>query len=163
MSGGRGLRGGVWTDDRLRDVHRGGVAEGEPRSLVSRPLVWAIRAYQQTVSRILGPVCGFYPSCSAYGVTALERHGPVRGSVLTGWRVLRCNPWSGGGVDHVPPRGVFRGTTGEHHHAASAPHTPAQHGTPPARARSTPYPAAEPGHQVRVPSSTPVSPAHHRD
>ena len=134
MSDGRGLRGGTWTNDRLRDVHRGGVAEGEPRSLVSRPLVWAIRAYQQTISRILGPVCGFYPSCSAYGVTALERHGLVRGSVLTGWRVLRCNPWTGGGVDHVPPR-----------------------------ARSTPYPAAEPDHQVRVPSSTPVSPAHHRD
>lgn len=90
--------------DTLRDVHRGGVAHGEPRSVLSRPLVWSIRLYQRTVSPILGPVCGYYPSCSAYGVTALERHGLVRGVGLTVWRVLRCNPWSRGGVDHVPPR-----------------------------------------------------------
>lgn len=92
------------TTDDLRDVHRGGVAHGEPRSLVTRPLVWLIRLYQQTFSRIIGPVCRYYPSCSAYGVTALERHGLLRGSWLTVSRVARCNPWSAGGVDHVPPR-----------------------------------------------------------
>lgn len=92
------------TTDDLRDVHRGGVAHGEPRSLVTRPLVWLIRFYQQTFSRIIGPVCRYYPSCSAYGVTALERHGLARGSWLTVSRVVRCNPWSAGGVDHVPPR-----------------------------------------------------------
>lgn len=98
------LRGGRWTSDELRDVHRGGVAPHEPRSILARPLVWAVRGYQWTISPILGPVCGYYPSCSAYGATALERHGLVRGTALTVWRVLRCNPWSGGGVDHVPPR-----------------------------------------------------------
>lgn len=90
--------------DDLRDVHRGGVAAGEPRSLASRPLVWLVRLYQWTVSPILGPVCGYYPSCSAYSVTALERHGVVRGLWLTARRLLRCHPWAPGGVDHVPPR-----------------------------------------------------------
>lgn len=106
-------------DDELRDVHRGGVAHGEPRSLLTVPLVWLIRLYQQTFSRILGPVCRYYPSCSAYGVTALERHGLLRGSWLTVTRVLRCHPWAAGGVDHVPPR---RAPTAP---GESAPHTPA--------------------------------------
>lgn len=90
--------------DTLRDVHRGGVGPGEPRSVLSRPLVWAIRGYQATISPILGPVCRYYPSCSAYGVTALERHGLLRGTWLTARRILRCNPFARGGVDHVPPR-----------------------------------------------------------
>ncbi|WP_151523759.1 membrane protein insertion efficiency factor YidD [Serinicoccus kebangsaanensis] len=90
--------------DQLRDVHRGGVAHGEPRSLLARPLVWLIRCYQWTISPLLGPVCRYYPSCSAYGVTALERFGPFRGGWLTARRVLSCHPWSAGGVDHVPDR-----------------------------------------------------------
>ena len=90
--------------DELRDVHRGGVAAGERRSPLTVPLVWLIRLYQQTFSRILGPVCRYYPSCSAYGVTALERHGLLRGTWLTARRILRCNPFARGGVDHVPPR-----------------------------------------------------------
>lgn len=129
------LRGGRWTSDELRDVHRGGVALGEPRSVLARPLVWAVRLYQRTISPVLGPVCGFYPSCSAYGVTALERHGPLRGTALTVWRVLRCNPWTGGGVDHVPPR------------RPAAPHTP----------------PAEPGHPAPVPPPTPSSSARRQD
>lgn len=104
-------------NDELRDVHRGGVAHGEPRSIVTRPLVWLIRLYQQTFSRILGPVCRYYPSCSAYGVTSLERHGLLRGTWLTVTRVLRCHPWAAGGVDHVPPR---RGSPAP---AEGAPHT----------------------------------------
>ena len=50
------------------------------------------------------PRCRYYPSCSTYAVGALRVHGPVRGSVMAGWRLLRCNPWSPGGIDHVPPR-----------------------------------------------------------
>lgn len=90
---------------QMRHVLKGGVPKGEPRSVLARPLVWLIRLYQVTISPILGPVCRYYPSCSAYGVTALERHGLVRGTWLTVRRVLRCNPWARGGVDHVPPRG----------------------------------------------------------
>jgi len=89
--------------DELRDVHRGGVGPGERRSVLARPLVWLVRIYQWTISPLLGPVCRYYPSCSAYGVTALERHGLLRGGWLTVRRVLRCHPWAPGGVDHVPP------------------------------------------------------------
>ena len=95
----------------LRDVHRGGVGPGERRSLLARPLVWLVRVYQWTISPLLGPVCRYYPSCSAYGVTALERHGPVRGGWLTVRRVLRCHPWAAGGVDHVPPRHTAASTS----------------------------------------------------
>ena len=46
------------------------------------------------------PTCKYYPTCSAYAKLALRKHGPIKGSALTVWRVLRCNPWSHGGVDH---------------------------------------------------------------
>ncbi len=108
-------------DGAMRDVHRGGVPAGEPRSVPALPLVWLVQLYQRTLSPLLGPVCRYYPSCSAYAVTALERHGPLRGTWLVLRRLLRCNPFARGGVDHVPPRG--RG---------GAPHTPDQVGTLPA-------------------------------
>lgn len=50
-----------------------------------------------------GPSCKYYPSCSSYGITALRTHGFFRGGAMAAWRVLRCNPWSHGGVDDVPP------------------------------------------------------------
>jgi putative membrane protein insertion efficiency factor len=68
------------------------------------PLLALIKIYQWTISPLLGPVCRYYPSCSHYGYTAIDRHGAVKGTVLTAWRILRCNPWSPGGVDYVPER-----------------------------------------------------------
>ncbi|MYW63998.1 membrane protein insertion efficiency factor YidD [Streptomyces sp. SID8379] len=68
------------------------------------PLLALIKIYQWTISPLLGPVCKYYPSCSHYGFTAIDRHGAIKGTALTAWRILRCNPWSHGGVDHVPPR-----------------------------------------------------------
>jgi putative membrane protein insertion efficiency factor len=68
------------------------------------PLLALIKVYQWTISPLLGPVCKYYPSCSHYGYTAIDRHGAIKGTALTAWRILRCNPWSLGGVDHVPPR-----------------------------------------------------------
>ena len=76
-------------------------------------LLFAIRGYQRVVSPWLGPVCRYYPSCSHYGYEAVSVHGAAKGSVLAAWRVLRCNPWSAGGVDPVPPRGRWRGVGGE--------------------------------------------------
>jgi putative membrane protein insertion efficiency factor len=67
-------------------------------------LMGLIRVYQWTISPLLGPVCRYYPSCSHYGYEAIRVHGAVKGSALTAWRILRCNPWTPGGVDHVPPR-----------------------------------------------------------
>ncbi|WP_448320618.1 membrane protein insertion efficiency factor YidD [Streptomyces sp. CO7] len=68
------------------------------------PLLALIKLYQWTISPLLGPVCKYYPSCSHYGYQAIDRHGAIKGSALTAWRILRCNPWSLGGVDHVPER-----------------------------------------------------------
>jgi len=68
-------------------------------------LIGLIRGYQLVVSPLLGPRCKYYPSCSHYGLEAVRTHGAVRGTVLATWRVLRCNPWSYGGVDEVPAKG----------------------------------------------------------
>jgi putative membrane protein insertion efficiency factor len=46
------------------------------------------------------PTCKFHPTCSEYASLALRKHGPLKGSALTAWRLVRCNPWSHGGVDH---------------------------------------------------------------
>lgn len=66
-------------------------------------LVGMIRVYQVVVSPMTGPTCKYYPSCSHYAVTAIRTHGALRGTGLALWRILRCNPWSLGGVDDVPP------------------------------------------------------------
>lgn len=67
-------------------------------------LIGLVRAYQLLVSPLLGPTCRYYPSCSAYAVEALRVHGAIKGTWLAARRLLRCHPWSPGGVDHVPPR-----------------------------------------------------------
>lgn len=70
---------------------------------VGKLLVLLMRAWQ-LVPRIDAQRCRFYPSCSAYGITAVRRFGVVRGGWLAMRRVGRCHPWNPGGVDHVPPR-----------------------------------------------------------
>lgn len=66
-------------------------------------LVGLIRVYRATLSGWLGGQCRFYPTCSHYGEEAIRTHGAVRGSAMTVWRVLRCNPFGRGGIDRVPP------------------------------------------------------------
>lgn len=68
-------------------------------------LILPIRGYQRFVSPLTPPSCRLYPSCSAYAVESISVHGAVKGSVLSGWRLVRCNPWNRGGIDPVPPRG----------------------------------------------------------
>ncbi len=70
--------------------------------ILSAPLVLLVRIYQQVISPLRPQTCRFYPSCSAYAVTALTRFGPLRGGWLTLRRLGRCNPWNPGGIDHVP-------------------------------------------------------------
>jgi len=77
---------------------------------VSRLAALAIRAYQVLVSPLLGPRCKYYPTCSRYALDALREYGFVRGVVLAGWRILRCNPWSHGGVDHAHDQTLFHRT-----------------------------------------------------
>ena len=67
-----------------------------------------IRLYQVTISPMLGNVCRYYPTCSHYGLGAIRRHGPLKGSLLAAWRILRCHPWAAGGVDPVPEIGSWR-------------------------------------------------------
>jgi uncharacterized protein len=67
-----------------------------------------IRAYQYAISPMFGPRCKYYPSCSEYAVQAVERYGILRGLVLAGWRLLRCNPFSRGGYDPVEAQRLFK-------------------------------------------------------
>jgi len=60
-----------------------------------------IRAYRAVISPLYGDVCRYHPSCSAYGLGSVQQRGLLVGSALTAWRILRCNPWSAGGIDDV--------------------------------------------------------------
>jgi uncharacterized protein len=70
-----------------------------------------IRVYQRVISPALPRRCKYYPSCSQYAVEAIKRYGVLRGLVLAVWRLLRCNPWSHGGVDLVEHQRLFRPRT----------------------------------------------------
>ncbi len=59
--------------------------------------------YQKWISPMFPPRCKYYPSCSSYAITAISRYG-FKGLLMSGWRLLRCNPWSHGGVDYVPEK-----------------------------------------------------------
>ncbi|MGH2865452.1 MAG: membrane protein insertion efficiency factor YidD [Solirubrobacteraceae bacterium] len=67
-----------------------------------------ILAYQRLISPAIPQRCRYYPSCSRYAVEAIRGYGMLRGLVLAGWRLLRCNPWSDGGYDPVEAQRVFR-------------------------------------------------------
>jgi uncharacterized protein len=71
-------------------------------------LVAPIGLYHRTISPALPARCKYHPSCSEYAVQAVRRYGVLRGAVLAGWRLLRCNPWSHGGVDFVEDQTLFR-------------------------------------------------------
>jgi uncharacterized protein len=73
-----------------------------------RLLVAPIRGYQRLFSPLVGARCKYYPSCSEYAAQAIERFGILRGLVLAGWRLLRCNPWSHGGFDPVEDQRLFK-------------------------------------------------------
>ena len=62
-----------------------------------------LRTYRAVISPLYGDVCRYYPSCSAYSLLAVQAHGLVKGSWLTARRLVRCHPWSPGGIDDIPP------------------------------------------------------------
>ena len=72
------------------------------RRLPRLVLIYLVKGYQLSLSPLLPPSCRYYPSCSAYAVEALERHGALRGSWLALRRILRCHPFRPGGFDPVP-------------------------------------------------------------
>ena len=74
------------------------------RQVVALP----IHAYRALVSPLLGQRCRYHPSCSQYALDALREFGILRGTALAGWRLLRCNPWSRGGVDYARDQSLFK-------------------------------------------------------
>jgi len=78
-----------------------------PPGLTARILTACVRSYQRRISPLFRPHCRFEPTCSEYFVQAVQIRGPFIGALLGLWRILRCNPWSSGGLDPlhpVPPR-----------------------------------------------------------
>jgi uncharacterized protein len=68
----------------------------------------AVHVYRWTLGPLAAGSCKYHPSCSQYALDALRSYGFARGSILAGWRLLRCNPWSHGGVDYVEQQRLFR-------------------------------------------------------
>ena len=89
---------------------------------LSSLLLSLIRAYQRWISPAFPRRCKYEPTCSAYAAQAVRELGPLRGSIVAGWRLLRCNPLSDGGIDDLCDRSLFKDRGRE-------PHT---HGTGPA-------------------------------
>ena len=81
------------------------VASRRPRRARSSP---RSALYQRVISPALPRRCKYHPTCSDYAVQAIGSYGILRGAVLAGWRLLRCNPWSHGGYDPVSAQTLFR-------------------------------------------------------
>ncbi len=75
-------------------------------------LIGFLRLYRLAISPLYGQVCRYHPSCSAYALDAVTRHGSLRGSWLAARRLMRCHPWADGGYDPVPPSRSSRSHAG---------------------------------------------------
>mmetsp|Transcript_15036 Transcript_15036/g.33971 ORF Transcript_15036/g.33971 Transcript_15036/m.33971 type:complete len:216 (+) Transcript_15036:192-839(+) len=76
-------------------------SSGESTEITSQSMIIAIGFYKKWISPLLPPACRFLPTCSQYGVQAIEKYGPTKGVILTAWRLARCTPLGGRGYD--PP------------------------------------------------------------
>ncbi|KAL3936633.1 MAG: hypothetical protein SGBAC_008093 [Bacillariaceae sp.] len=89
--------------DNLTDENSAADAEEEEDSQpMTAAMVGTIGIYKNYISPLLPPACRFLPTCSQYGVQAIEEFGPTKGCLLTAWRLLRCSPFGGKGYD--PPK-----------------------------------------------------------
>ena len=75
--------------------------------MLKKILIFPIRLYKKYISPLLGEHSRYWPTCSTYMIQSIEIHGAVKGLILGTWRILRCNPWSHGGYDPVPPKGMW--------------------------------------------------------
>ena len=82
---------------------------------LQRILLAIIGAYQRWISPGLPRRCRYEPTCSAYAAQAVRELGPLRGAIVAGWRLLRCNPFSRGGIDDLCDRSLFRDAAGDPH------------------------------------------------
>jgi len=69
---------------------------------VKRIVLLPVHLYRKWISPLKPPTCRFYPTCSAYALEAVEKHGAMRGIGLTAKRIAKCHPFHPGGIDHVP-------------------------------------------------------------
>ena len=76
--------------------------EATQMTLFAHILALPVRAYRLLLSPWVGHGCRYQPTCSAYALEALEKHGGIKGGWLAAWRILRCNPWGSSGYDPVP-------------------------------------------------------------
>ena len=72
------------------------------KGLLSKILIGLVKFYQYSISPLLGANCRYSPTCSAYSVEAIKKHGPFKGTWLSLKRIISCNPWGGNGYDPVP-------------------------------------------------------------
>ena len=70
--------------------------------MLKKLFIFLIRFYQKYISPMKRTKCPYCPTCSAYGLEAITKHGAIKGGALTAWRLIRCNPFSRGGYDPVP-------------------------------------------------------------
>ena len=70
--------------------------------MMKKILLFLIKIYRLYISPLKSTKCPYFPTCSQYGIEAIEKHGAFKGGLLTVWRILRCNPFSKGGYDSVP-------------------------------------------------------------
>lgn len=120
---------------------------------MKRLIVTFIKLWRAIISPLYGNVCRYYPSCSAYGLEAVQTHGALLGSWLTVKRIVRCNPWSAGGYDPVP--GTPAAAEWAREQGAATPRTDPESGAAAGAAAQTgsepSMPDSEPGanHDVR--------------
>ena len=80
--------------------------------MVKNIAIKLIRVYRKYISPLKRPCCKYYPTCSEYALDAVSRYGAAKGGLMAVWRVLRCNPFSYGGVDPVDKSGLTRSEKG---------------------------------------------------
>lgn len=93
------------------------------RRALAAPLLLVLVLYRRVISPALPRRCRYEPTCSAYAEQAIRELGPIRGTILACWRLLRCNPWSRGGLDPLSDRTLFRDpkhAPNDHSHGARA-------------------------------------------
>ena len=75
--------------------------------MLKKIFIFPIKLYKRYISPHLGDNCRYWPTCSEYTMQAIDTHGVIKGIILGSLRILRCNPWSKGGYDPVPPKGMW--------------------------------------------------------
>jgi hypothetical protein len=71
------------------------------KKIILNTIIFFIKTYKKILSPVLPNCCRFYPTCSEYSISALKKHGIIKGSILSCYRILRCNPFNKGGIDKI--------------------------------------------------------------